>query len=176
MLVRSADRKFKALFTPRRRPRLPPGAGPPRPPRRRGCSPGERGGARSGQAALLGGQRLGGSFTEVAGLTRWQLGAIKGEVDLGKTLVMERRPGLRFGWRTDQLEPGRKIVQTCVEGPGASSGKTLTISLSDEPHGRTLVQLSDAGWREDDPHLPLCNTYWGEALSRLCAYQENSET
>ncbi len=112
----------------------------------------------------------------MAGLTRWQLGAIKGEVDLGKTLVMERRPGLRFGWRTDQLEPGRKIVQTCVEGPGASSGKTLTISLSDEPHGRTLVQLSDAGWREDDPHLPLCNTYWGEALSRLCAYQENSET
>ena len=118
----------------------------------------------------------GGSFTKVAGLTRWQLGAIKGEVDLGKTLVMERRPGLRFGWRTDQLEPGRKIVQTCVEGPGASSGKTLTLSLSDEPHGRTLVQLSDAGWREDDPHLPLCNTYWGEALSRLRAYQENSET
>jgi len=112
----------------------------------------------------------------VAGLTRWQLGAIKGEVNLGKTLVMERRPGLRFGWRTDQLEPGRKIVQTCVEGPGASSGKTLTISLSDEPHGRTLVQLSDAGLREDDPHLPLCNTYWGEALSRLRAYQENSET
>jgi hypothetical protein len=30
-----ADRKFKALFTPRRRPRLPPGAGgPPRTPRR----------------------------------------------------------------------------------------------------------------------------------------------
>ena len=63
----------------------------------------ERGGARSGQAALLGGQRLGGSFTEVAGLTRWQLGAIKGEVDLGKTLVMERRPGLRFG----------KVLQIC---------------------------------------------------------------
>jgi len=52
---------------------------------------------------LLGGQRLGGSFTEVAGLTRWQLGAIKGEVDLGKTLVMERRPGLRFG----------KVLQSC---------------------------------------------------------------
>ena len=66
-------------------------------------SPAERGGARSGQAALLGGQRLGGSFTEVAGLTRWQLGAIKGEVDLGKTLVMERRPGLRFG----------KVLQSC---------------------------------------------------------------
>jgi len=31
----------------------------------------------------------------VAGLTRWQLGAIKGEVDLGKTLVMERRKVLQ---------------------------------------------------------------------------------
>jgi len=111
----------------------------------------------------------------VAGLTRWQLGAIKGEVDLGKTLVMERRPGLRFGWRTDQLEPGRKIVQTCVERPGASSGKTLTISLSDESHGRTLVQLSDAGWRADDPALPLCNTQLGEALSRPCAYPKTAE-
>ena len=55
----------------------------------------------TGSAA--GGQRLGGSFTEVAGLTRWQLGAIKGEVDLGKTLVMERRPRLRFG----------KVLQSC---------------------------------------------------------------
>ena len=75
----------------------------------------------------------------MAGLTRWQLGAIKGEVDLGKTLVMERRPGLRFGWRTDQLEPGRKIVQTCVEahggqiwaartaGPGATMQFTLPV-------------------------------------------------
>ena len=111
------------------------------------------------------------SFTDVAGLTGW-FGPIKGEVDLGKTLVLEVRPGLRFGWRTDQLEPGRKIVQTLVEGPGASSEKTLTISLSDEPDGRTLVQLSDAGWSEDDPHLPLCNTEWGEALSQLRAYQE----
>jgi uncharacterized protein YndB with AHSA1/START domain len=115
------------------------------------------------------------SFTEVEALAGWQLGGIKGDVELGKTLVMERQPGLRFGWRIDQLVRGRKIVQTCIEGPGASRGKTLTILLSDEPDDRTLVQLSDAGWREDDPNLALCNTNWGEALSRLRAYQENSE-
>lgn len=54
-----------------------------------------------------------------------------------------------------------------MEGPGNSVGKTLTISVSDLPDGRTLVQLSDGEWQEGDPDLPLCNTRWGEALASL---------
>ena len=115
------------------------------------------------------------AFTDIAGLAGWPLGSVQGEVSVGKTLTMERRPGLRFGWRTDELDPGLKIVQTCVEGPGASAGKTLTITLSNEADGRTLVELSDTGWRDDDPDLPLCNTYWGEALTRLRSYLESTE-
>jgi uncharacterized protein YndB with AHSA1/START domain len=108
-------------------------------------------------------------------ISGWHLGRVQGEVRVGKTLTMERRPGLRFGWRTEELDPGLKIVQTCVEGPGSSAGKTLTITFFNEADGRTRVELSDTGWRDDDPHLPLCNTYWGEALTRLRSYLESSK-
>jgi uncharacterized protein YndB with AHSA1/START domain len=111
-------------------------------------------------------------FTDIAGLSVWHLGSVQGEVGVGKTFTIERRPGLSFGWRTDELDPALKILQTCVEGPGASAGKTLTITFSNESDGRTLVELSDAGWHDDDPHLPLCNTYWGEAMTRLRSYLE----
>jgi hypothetical protein len=115
------------------------------------------------------------AFSNITGLAGWHLGSVQGEVGVGKTFTLERRPGLRFGWRTDKLDPGLKIVQTCVEGPDTSAGKTLTITFGDEADGRTHVELSDAGWRDDDPHLPFCNTYWGEALARLRSYLESGK-
>jgi uncharacterized protein YndB with AHSA1/START domain len=112
------------------------------------------------------------AFTDISAIAGWHLRPVGGGTALGETLILERRPGLRFGWRTDRLEPGSTIVQTCVEGPGASPGKQLAITLSDLADGRTLVKLSDGEWPENDPHLPLCNTYWGEALTRLRTYLE----
>jgi uncharacterized protein YndB with AHSA1/START domain len=113
------------------------------------------------------------AFTEIAELANWHLGTIDGEVEAGKTFHLERRPDLRFRWRTDRIDAGNKIVQTCVDGPGFSRGKTLTIDFSDEPDARTLIQLNDSGWHEQDKHLPLCNTHWGEALGRLRDYLES---
>ncbi|GAB7527393.1 hypothetical protein [Paraburkholderia sp. 2C] len=36
--------------------------------------------------------------------------------------------------------------------------------IEGEPHARTRVRRQDSGWHQTDAHLPLCNTYWGEAL------------
>jgi uncharacterized protein YndB with AHSA1/START domain len=116
------------------------------------------------------------AFTQIEELANWHLGTVDGEVGPGKIFRLERRSGLRFGWRTDQLDVGNKIVQTCIEGPGSSVGKTLVIEFSDEPDAKTLVRLNDSGWHEHDKHLALCNTYWGEALSRLRAYGETKGT
>jgi Activator of Hsp90 ATPase homolog 1-like protein len=115
------------------------------------------------------------AFADIAELAGWHMGSVQGEVHVGKTFTIERRPGLRFGWRTDELDPGLKIVQTCTEGPGTSAGRTLTLAFSSADDDRTLVELSDAGWRDDDPDLPLCNTYWGEALGRLRSYLQSSK-
>jgi uncharacterized protein YndB with AHSA1/START domain len=98
------------------------------------------------------------AFTDHAKLAGWHIEKIEGEVAPGKTVYLERRPGLRFGWKTEVLDAGKKIVQTCVEGPGSSVGKKLTILFSDEPDGRPLLRLSDSGWHENDEHLPLCNS------------------
>jgi uncharacterized protein YndB with AHSA1/START domain len=112
------------------------------------------------------------ALTKVDGMQGWHLGTITGAIAEGDSFYLERRPGLRFGWRTDRLLANARIEQTCIEGPGASDAKHLTIDLSDLPDGRTLVELRDEGWTEDDSHLPFCNTYWGEALSHLRAYAE----
>lgn len=115
------------------------------------------------------------AFTEISRLSGWHIGSVKGEVEVGKTLTLTHQSGMQFSWRTDELIPAKKITQVCVDGPGSSIGKTLTILLSDESDGRTFVRLSDAGWRDDDEHLPLCNTYWGTALSQLRIYLEKNK-
>ncbi|WP_066765218.1 SRPBCC family protein [Sphingobium sp. CCH11-B1] len=114
------------------------------------------------------------ALTDIDAMAGWHLGAITGAISKGDIFYLERRPGLRFGWRTDDLEVDQSVVQTCVEGPGAQDGKRLTITLSDLPDGRTLVELNDEGWAEDHPHLALCNTYWGEALTNLKSYVEKT--
>lgn len=112
------------------------------------------------------------ALTDHDQLAAWHIGEIEGEVAPGTTMYLESRAGLRFGWKTEEVEKGSKIVQTCVEGPGSSAGKKLELLLSDDPDGRTLVRLNDSGWSESDEHLPFCNTYWGEALVNLRSYIE----
>jgi uncharacterized protein YndB with AHSA1/START domain len=112
------------------------------------------------------------ALTEIDKMAGWQVGSIRGEIAEGATFFLERRPGKRFGWRTERLEPGARIVQTYIEGEGNSPGKSLTILLSDLDDGRTRLDLSDGPWNEGDPHLAFCNTYWGEALGKLRAHLE----
>ena len=104
----------------------------------------------------------------------WHEGTMEGDITPGKTLTWRPKPGLTFGWRIDELNPGVSIVRTAVEGPGNTAGKTLTIHLADLPGGGTEVALTDGEWAADDPHLPFCNTYWGGVLARLKSYVEKS--
>ena len=104
----------------------------------------------------------------------WHEGTMEGEIAPGKTLTWTPKPGLRFGWRIDELNPGVSIARTAVEGPGNTVGKKLTLTLADLPDGRTEVALTDGEWAGDDPHLPYCNTSWGATLQRLKSYVEKS--
>lgn len=112
------------------------------------------------------------ALTTVEEMSAWHEGRVTGAVDPGAVLVLEPHPGLRLAWRTDALAPLSRIVQTCVEGPGTSPGRTLTVQLADADGARTLVELSDADWPDDDPHLPFCNAHWGATLLRLKGYAE----
>ena len=112
------------------------------------------------------------ALTDVGEVAAWHVGGIEGEIAVGSTLCLNPKPGLRFGWRTDEIVTNEQLRQICVEGPGSSVGKILTVALSDAGDGGTLVKLTDSGWPDGDAGLPFCNTRWGEVLLRLKEYVE----
>jgi uncharacterized protein YndB with AHSA1/START domain len=112
------------------------------------------------------------AISNIAQIAQWHLGEVGGEIGTGAVLYLTPKPGLRFGWQTEEIVPVERVIQICVEGPGSSVGNTLTFALSDLDDGGTLVALSDADWSEDDPHLPFCNTHWGKVLHQLKSYVE----
>jgi uncharacterized protein YndB with AHSA1/START domain len=105
-------------------------------------------------------------------MAAWHIGEVDGDIAVGSTFRLNPKPGLVFGWRTEEIVAGERIRQQCVEGPGNSAGKTLTFTLSGAAEGTTLVTLTDGHWFDDDPNLPFCNTRWAEVLFRLKKYVE----
>jgi len=66
-------------------------------------------------------------------------------------------------------------VQVSVDEPDSPAGKTLRITLADFGPDQTIVALSHGGWSDGDPHLPFCNTRWGEVLQHLKSWMEAPE-
>jgi hypothetical protein len=109
-------------------------------------------------------------------MAAWHVGDIEGDIAVGSTLYLNPKPGLRFGWKTDEIVTNERLRQICVEGPGSSVGKILIFALSDTGNGGTLVKLTDSGWPDGDADLPFCNTRWGEVLLRLKEYVEKASS
>jgi uncharacterized protein YndB with AHSA1/START domain len=112
------------------------------------------------------------ALTVIDEMAAWHQGTTEGTIAVGSVMKLNPKPGLIFGWETKELVANERLVQTCVEGPGSSAGKTLTFALSDADGGLTMVQLTDGEWADDDAHLPFCNTHWGSVLHRLKNYVE----
>jgi uncharacterized protein YndB with AHSA1/START domain len=105
-------------------------------------------------------------------MAAWHIGEVDGDIAVGSTFRLNPKPGLVFGWRTEEIVADERIRQQCVQGPENSAGKTLTFTLSDDAEGTTLVTLTDGPWLDDDPNLPFCNTRWAEVLFHLKTYVE----
>jgi uncharacterized protein YndB with AHSA1/START domain len=112
------------------------------------------------------------ALTAAGEMAAWHIGAVDGDIAVGSTYRLNPKPGVVFGWRTEEIVAGERIRQQCVEGPGNSAGKTLTFTLSDDAEGTTLVTLTDGPWLDDDANLPFCNTRWAEVLFHLKKYVE----
>jgi uncharacterized protein YndB with AHSA1/START domain len=116
------------------------------------------------------------ALADAAEMAAWHVGDIEGDIAVGSTLYLNPKPGLRFGWKTDEIVTNERLRQICVEGPGSSVGKILIFALSDTGNGGTLVKLTDSGWPDGDADLPFCNTRWGEVLLRLKEYVEKASS
>ena len=114
------------------------------------------------------------ALADAGKMAAWHLGGIEGEIAVGSTLYLNPKPGLRFGWTTDEIVTNERLRQICVEGPGSSVGKILTVTLSDAGKDGTLLKLTEGGWPDSDANLPFCNTRWGEVLLRLKEYVEKA--
>ena len=114
------------------------------------------------------------ALAEAGEMAAWHVGGIEGEIAVGSTFYLNPKPELRFGWKTDEIVANERLRQICVEGPGSSVGKILTVALSDAGKDSTLVKLTDSGWSDGDADLPFCNTRWGEVLLRLKEYVEKA--
>jgi uncharacterized protein YndB with AHSA1/START domain len=112
------------------------------------------------------------ALADIDEMAAWHIGGVDGDIAVGSTFRLNPKPGLVFGWRTEEIVAGERIRQQCVEGPGNSAGKTLTFTLVDDAEGTTLVTLTDGQWLDDDPNLPFCNTRWAEVLFHLKEYVE----
>jgi uncharacterized protein YndB with AHSA1/START domain len=112
------------------------------------------------------------ALADIDEMAAWHIGGVDGDIAVGSTFRLNPKPGLVFGWRTEEIVAGERIRQQCVAGPGNSAGKTLTFTLSDDAEGTTLVTLTDGQWSDDDPNLPFCNTRWAEVLFHLKEYVE----
>jgi uncharacterized protein YndB with AHSA1/START domain len=112
------------------------------------------------------------ALADIDEMAAWHIGGVDGDIAVGSTFRLKPKPGLVFGWRTEEIAAGERIRQQCVEGPGNSAGKTLTFTLSDDAEGTTLVTLTDGQWLDADPNLPFCNTRWAEVLFHLKEYVE----
>jgi uncharacterized protein YndB with AHSA1/START domain len=112
------------------------------------------------------------ALTDIDEMAAWHQGNTGGNIEIGSVMSLSPKPGLSFTWKTEDLVENERIVQTCVDGPGTSAGKTLTFALSDADAGSTLVELTDGEWPDDDDHLPFCNAHWGGVLHSLKQYIE----
>ncbi|MFJ5159991.1 SRPBCC domain-containing protein [Pantoea sp. NPDC088449] len=112
------------------------------------------------------------SLTDLKKMAAWHGGKVEGEIAAGKVLTLRPKPDTHFSWVTEKLVSDERIVQTSREESDSDPGKTLVFTLSDLNDGRTLVKLEHGVWSENDPHLPFCNTYWGEVLFHLKTFHE----
>ncbi|RPD99833.1 hypothetical protein BBB56_13370 [Candidatus Pantoea deserta] len=114
------------------------------------------------------------ALTSLEKMAAWHAGSVEGEIAPGKIFTLRPKPETHFSWRTETLKTNADIVQTSLVETDSHAGKRLCFQLSDLEDGRTLVALTHGEWAEDDPHLPFCNTYWGEVLFHLKTFLETA--
>jgi uncharacterized protein YndB with AHSA1/START domain len=76
--------------------------------------------------------------------------------------------------RVDQLEPGRRIVWSCLGDFPHWKGTTVRWDLRPKDGSGTMVLFQHAGWGEDYPDEEFAgvNFVWGQVVGRLKAYAE----
>ena len=115
------------------------------------------------------------ALTSREGLQGWFTPHVEGDVREGGDVKMSFSGKEPFRWRFSQLEPLSHVHWSCLEGPGAATGTSVTYSLSGAEQGQTIVACDHDGWPEGHDALATCNTLWGILMGRLKEFSETGK-
>ncbi len=76
-----------------------------------------------------------------------------------------------FRMRIAGLQPGRRVVWSCLGGTPEWTGTRLTWDLTPKDGG-TDLRVMHGAWRSTEGAFARCNSTWGELRYRLKAYAE----
>jgi uncharacterized protein YndB with AHSA1/START domain len=100
-----------------------------------------------------------------AGLAGWWTRDIQGQVDVGGVLRFRFGAG-GFDMKVLELQPGKRVLWTVVDGPQEWIGTKVRWSLQEEG-AYTIVLFKHEGWREPAEFMHHCSTKWAVFLLSL---------
>ena len=108
--------------------------------------------------------------------TSWWTKECKVQTNPGETnIFFFDREQVRFYFRIDEQEPGKKIRWTGIAGekmPEEWVGTTIEVDLSDTGEGKTRMRFGHKNWQSTEGAFAMCNSTWGELMYRLRDYCE----
>lgn len=106
------------------------------------------------------------ALTTLDGLAGWWTVDTAGETAPGGVIEFRFGPG-GFDMRVDELDEGRLVRWTVVDGPEEWIGTTVRWELREEPDWGTVVMFWHEGWREPVDFMHHCSTKWATYLLSL---------
>ncbi|MDT5335356.1 MAG: hypothetical protein QOD90_861 [Mycobacterium sp.] len=115
------------------------------------------------------------ALTTQDGVKGWHALNAEGTGEVGSEWVFPFADHPEFGWAVTASDATSKVVWRCTRGPGDSVGTTATFTVTATSDGRTLVELTHAGWPGTHGNFRKCNTTWGVLLHHLRDYVETGD-
>jgi uncharacterized protein YndB with AHSA1/START domain len=107
------------------------------------------------------------ALTTLEGVTSWQTPHAEGTGVVGTEWVFTFTGRPVFAWEIIASESPDRVEWRCTQGPGDSVGTTARFAISPAADGRTLLELTHAGWPGTDGNFRKCNTIWGVLLYHI---------
>jgi uncharacterized protein YndB with AHSA1/START domain len=115
------------------------------------------------------------ALSTLEGLKSWYTPKVDGTVGKDHEAVFSFADEKPFHWKFVEVKPNSLIRWKCTEGPGASTGTTVTFRVSSKGDNETVVECDHEDWPEADSAFKSCNTRWGILIGHLKKYAETGK-
>jgi uncharacterized protein YndB with AHSA1/START domain len=107
-----------------------------------------------------------GKLATVDGLAGWWTTDTTGDENVGGKIHFQFGDRGFMDMEVVELDPGRRVLWRCVDGPPEWIDTTIGFDLS-ESDGWTSVLFAHRGWAEPVEFMHHCTTKWGVFLQSL---------